>query len=125
LGCPYDAAMALLDSSQEAPLREALRIFTDLGAAAAARMVRRRLRVLGVRSVPVGPRADTRAHPLGLTRRELDVLELIRAGDTNAGIAAKLVVSTKTVDHHVSAILAKLGAANRAAAAARAVQLGL
>ena len=49
----------------------------------------------------------------------------ICAGQTNAAIAAKLFISAKTVDHHVSAVLAKLGAPNRNAAAAQAAKLGL
>ncbi len=125
LGCQYDAAMALLDASQEGPLREALRIFTDLGASAAGRIARQKMRLLGVRSIPVGPRTATRAHPLGLTRREREVLDLICAGQTNAEIAARLFISAKTVDHHVSAVLAKLGAPTRGAAASHAVRLGL
>ena len=48
------------------------------------------------------------------------MLELICAGHSNAEIAAKLVLSTRTVDHHVSAVLAKLGAPTRGVAAARA-----
>jgi DNA-binding CsgD family transcriptional regulator len=47
------------------------------------------------------------------------------AWQTNAAIAAKLFISAKTVDHHVSAVLAKLGAPNRNAAAAQAAKLGL
>jgi len=66
-----------------------------------------------------------RRHPLGLTRREREILAEICAGQTNAAIAAKLFISAKTVDHHVSAVLAKLGAPNRNAAAAQAARLGL
>ena len=83
------------------------------------------MRQLGIRSIPAGPRTATRAHPLGLTRREREVLELICAGHSNAEIAATLVLSTRTVDHHVSAVLAKLGAPSRSAAAAHAARLGL
>ncbi|MER7274768.1 LuxR C-terminal-related transcriptional regulator [Dactylosporangium sp. NPDC000244] len=79
----------------------------------------------GVRSVPAGPRAATRAHPAGLTRREREVLDLICAGHTNAEIAGRLFISVKTVDHHVSAVLGKLGVATRSGAAAEAVRLGL
>ena len=125
LGCPYDAALALHDTSQEAALREALKIFTGLCALAAAQITRRKMRQLGIRSIPVGPRTATRAHPLGLTRREREVLDLIRAGHTNAEIAAKLFISAKTVDHHVSAVLAKLDAPTREVAASHAARLGL
>ncbi|MFF5211002.1 ATP-binding protein [Streptosporangium sp. NPDC000396] len=125
LGCHYDAALALSGASGEPELREALRILTDLGALPAARIVRRRLRGLGVRSLPAGPRAATREHPSGLTRREREVLALLCTQHTNAEIAAKLFVSVKTAGHHVSAILAKLGAPSRAAAADQAVRLGL
>ena len=83
------------------------------------------MRRLSIRSIPAGPRTATRGHPLGLTRREREVLELICAQHTNAEIAAKLFISVKTVGHHVSAVLAKLDAPNRGVAAARATQLGL
>ena len=124
LGCPYDAALALLGAPQEAPLREAFAIFQNLGAAAAARVTRQRMRSLGIRSIPAGARTATRAHPRGLTRREREVLDLICDGNTNAQIGAKLFISAKTVDHH-SAILTKLGAPTRRAAAAEARRLGL
>ena len=68
LGCRYDAALALYDAAQEAALRGALTIFTDLGASAAARITRQKMRLLGIRSIPAGPRTATRSHPLGLTR---------------------------------------------------------
>ena len=125
LGCPYEAALVRLDAAEEGALREALSTFTELGAAAAARITRQRLRALGARSIPAGPRSATRGDPLGLTRREREVLAEICAGQTNAAIAAKLFISAKTVDHHVSAVLAKLGAPNRNAAAAQAAKLGL
>ncbi len=126
LGCPYDAALALLGvpgelgAPDELALRRALDICGTLGAVATARIIRQRMRILGIRSVPAGQRAATRENPLGLTRREQEVLELLCEGRTNAGIAAKLVISPKTVEHHVSSILAKLGITNRAEAAAAA-----
>jgi DNA-binding CsgD family transcriptional regulator len=125
LGCPFEAGMALLGSADEAPLRKALWTFTDLGASATARVTRQKMRRLAIRSIPAGPRAATREHPLGLTRREREVLDLICARHTNAEIAGKLFISVKTVDHHVSAVLAKLDAPTRRAAASRAAKLGL
>jgi DNA-binding CsgD family transcriptional regulator len=125
LGCPYDAALALLDAPDEAALRTALDLLTGLGAEAAAQIARQRLRSLGVRSIPAGPRAATRADPLRLTQREREVLGLICAGLSNAEIAAQLFISVKTAGHHVSAILAKLDAPTRHAAAVRAAELGL
>jgi len=125
LGCPYEAALALLGSADEASLRKALWTFIDLGAAATVRLTRQKMRRLAIRSIPVGPRTATRKHPLGLTRREREVLELICARHTNAEIAQKLFISVKTVDHHVSAVLAKLDAPTRRAAATRAATLGL
>jgi DNA-binding CsgD family transcriptional regulator/tetratricopeptide (TPR) repeat protein len=125
LGCRYEAALALLGSGPEAALRDALGIFTDLGAMAAAGVTRQVMRERGVRSIPAGPHAATRAHPLGLTRREHEVLDLIVDGHTNAEIAGQLFISAKTVDHHVSAVLAKLGAPSRGVAASKAIQLGL
>jgi len=124
-GCPYDAGLALFDSGTEAGMREAVRRFESLGANAAISATRREMRQLGVRFVPTGTRAATRAHPLGLTPREHSVLELVCAGHTNGEIAARLFISAKTVDHHVSAVLAKLGVANRSQAAAEAARLGV
>jgi len=125
LGCPYEAGLALLGSTDEATLRKALWAFIGLGASATVRLTRHKMRRLAIRSIPAGPRTATREHPLGLTRREHEVLDLICARYTNAEIAGKLFISVKTVNHHVSAVLAKLGAPTRRAAATRAVNLGL
>ena len=113
LGCPYDAALALLDAPDELALRRALDICNLLGAVATARIIRQKMRSLGIRFVPAGQRAATRENPLGLTQREQEVLELLCEGRTNASIATKLVISPKTVDHHVSSVLAKLGVSKR------------
>jgi DNA-binding CsgD family transcriptional regulator len=56
----------------------------------------------------------------GLTQRELQVLRLVAAGETNKAIATELVLSERTVDRHVSNIFAKLGVSSRAAATAYA-----
>jgi DNA-binding CsgD family transcriptional regulator/tetratricopeptide (TPR) repeat protein len=125
LGCPGEAAWALLDAGDEAPLRQALALFDGLGAAAAERVTRRRMRDIDLRSIPQGARTATREHPLGLTRRESEILNLICAGSTNAEMATRLFISQKTVDHHVSAVLRKLGVGSRSAAATKAQGLGL
>jgi DNA-binding CsgD family transcriptional regulator len=125
LGSPYEAALALLASREEEALREALAILAGLGATATVRVARQTMRTLGLRSIPAGPRTATRAHPLGLTRREDEVLDLIVEGRTNAEIAGQLFISAKTVDHHVSAVLAKLGVPDRNAAATHAARLGV
>jgi DNA-binding CsgD family transcriptional regulator len=116
LGCPYEQARALADGDPAAQI-EALEIFTRLGAAPAAGMLRQRLRGAGIRHLPRGPRATTRSNPFGLTVRELEILHCLTLGLTNGGIGAKLHVSPKTVDHHVSSVLSKLGAASRGEAA--------
>jgi DNA-binding CsgD family transcriptional regulator len=125
LTCPYDAALAAFDAQTEDGLRDALRRFEALGAVAAADATRRALRTLGVRSIPTGVRASTRAHPLGLTRREREVLGLVCERRTNGEIAQRLFIAERTVDHHVSSVLAKLGVGSRADAAAKAADLGL
>jgi DNA-binding NarL/FixJ family response regulator len=97
----------------------------QLGAARAAALVARRLRERGVRGLQVGPRSSTRDNPAGLTGRELEVLALVSEGLRNREIAARLFLSEKTVDHHVSAILRKLGVETRGQAAAEATRLGV
>lgn len=96
-----------------------------MGARPAAEALRRAMRARGVRDIPRGPRTTTRSNPAGLTARELEVLRLLAEGLPNAGIAARLFVSPKTVDHHISAVLAKLSVRSRAEAVAAAHRLGI
>ena len=123
-GCIYEAARALAESQDEDGLRESLATFEALGAQPAAQAVRQSLRALGA-SVPRGPRASTQENPASLTARELEVLRLLAEGLRNAEIAERLVVSRRTVDHHVSAILRKLDARTRGEATAAAARLGI
>jgi DNA-binding NarL/FixJ family response regulator len=125
VGCPYESALALADSDEEEPLRQALNQLRQLEAQAAASIVARRLRELGVRAVARGPRPSTRANAAALTAREIDVLRLLADGLRNAAIGERLFVSPRTVEHHVSAILGKLGVQSRGEAVAEAGRLGL
>ena len=116
-GCPFEAALALADGGDEQALRSAFQELEQLGMRAAAARVAASLRARGVRTVPRGRRASTRSHPAGLTAREAEVLALLAEGLRNAEIGRRLFISAKTVDHHVSAILEKLGVDSRAQAA--------
>jgi DNA-binding CsgD family transcriptional regulator len=125
IGCPYEAALALADADDDATLRQALESLQSLGATPAAAIVARRLRERGASGLPRGPRTATRQNPANLTARELEVLALVAQGLRNADIAERLFLSAKTVDHHVSAILRKLGVRTRREAGVEAVRLGV
>ena len=83
------------------------------------------MRDLGIRSIPAGARPATKAHPRGLTVREQEILDLLSQGQSNEEISASLFISVRTVEHHVSAVLGKLGATTRKGAAEEALKLGL
>lgn len=124
-GCRYEQAGALAESDDPQDLLTALGMLDELGARPLATIVRRRLRALGMTRIPRGPRGEARVNPAGLTARQVDVLRLVGQGYTNAQIASQLVVSVRTVDSHVAAVLGKLGAASRHEAAACAAELGV
>jgi DNA-binding CsgD family transcriptional regulator/tetratricopeptide (TPR) repeat protein len=120
LGCPYEAALVRLEAG-EAEVWRALAAFEALGARTPAAAAGRRLRALGVTGIPRGPRPTTANHPAGLTAREAEVLDLVRAGLSNAEIGQRLYISPRTVDRHVSAVLQKLGVSSRREAARMAI----
>ncbi len=125
LGRPYDAALAWLGSCDEAGLRQALATFNELGARTAAAAARRRMKDLGISAIPRGPRPATRAAPSGLTAREQEVLALLSQGLPDREISRRLFISERTVHHHVSAVLSKIGVSSRTAAAREAARLGI
>jgi DNA-binding CsgD family transcriptional regulator len=121
LGCPYEQARTLAEGDSVAQVA-ALAIFERLGARPAAEGLRRRLQTGGVLNLPRKPRAATRENPFGLTHRQVEILTLLTQDLSNAAIAARLHISPKTVDHHVSAVLTQLDVHSREAAAALARQ---
>jgi len=124
VGWLYDRGLMLSLVDDEDSLHEAIAIARSLGADPLTHRVAERMRELGLR-VPQGPRESTRENPAGLTGRQLEVLALLVEGLTNVEIADRLVVSPRTAEHHVAAVLSKLGAATRRDAARRAAELGL
>ena len=123
-GFPYERAAALAETGRQEDMLAALEILDQLGAEPMARIVRARLRDLGAHRIPRGPAATTRQNPAGLTNRQVEVARMVGAGMTNAEIAGQLVVSVRTVDNHVAAVLQKLGATTRRDVATRARSLG-
>jgi DNA-binding CsgD family transcriptional regulator len=124
ISCPYEQALALADGDAEA-MRTALALFERLGAQPAVALVRRRFRQQGIAGIPRGPRPSTRTNQAGLTSRQREVLSLLAEGLSNAEIASTLFTSPKTVEHHASAVLAKLGVHARAQAIGTAHHLEL
>lgn len=124
-GRPYEAALAQAEVGDESSLRGALTEFRRLGALPASKLAMLQLRSLGVRGVERGPRPATRQHPAGLTAREVEVVELLSQGLQNGEIAARMVISRRTVDHHVAAIMRKLDARTRRDAVTSAAALGI
>ncbi|MCU1396173.1 MAG: transcriptional regulator, LuxR family [Ilumatobacteraceae bacterium] len=116
-GCPYERAIALSHGNLAAQL-EALDVLDALGATAVAAKLRKVIRASGQRA-PRGKGRATRAHSAGLTARQAEVLDLIVAGLSNAAIADRLFLSLRTVEHHVSAILARLDVTSREEAVRR------
>src|SRR5690606_14908193 len=124
LGCPYEMARALSEADDYGLLERSRATFLSLGAGPALANVEAKMRALGHR-VPRGPAPATAANPANLTKREAQIVKLLARGHTNKEIAGKLFRSVRTIDHHVSAILAKFEVGNRVEAAQKATSLGL
>jgi DNA-binding CsgD family transcriptional regulator/predicted nucleic acid-binding protein len=124
MGCPLWSAYALAFSPRLQDAQECLEILDSLGVPAVRHAVLRDRHAHGL-MVPRGPRPATRASPAGLTGRETEVLQLLAEGLSYAEIAERLVLSERTVGHHVSAVLRKLGEPTRSRAVARALRMGV
>ena len=121
LGCPYEQALTLFEGNDD-DKRKAISIVQKLGAIAVYEKMKLEMRTSGIKSIPQGMRRSTRCNPAFLTGRELDVLQSLKEGLQNKEIATKLFISAKTVDHHISSILAKLAVNSRAKAVNEAVR---
>jgi DNA-binding CsgD family transcriptional regulator len=122
LGCSYEAAVALSESGDVEAMRAACTTFDRLGARPARDEVAGRLRALGVR-LPAKRRAGA-SDGTALSPREHEILGLLGDGLRNAEIAELLVLSERTVEHHVASILRKLRLNNRAEAGRHARRQG-
>ncbi|MFH8250313.1 helix-turn-helix transcriptional regulator [Microbacterium sp. B2969] len=124
LGTPFDAALAGLgDPAPDAALRALARL-EQLGVDGTTARARELLSGRGI-PLPARPRRTTASNPSGLTNRQLDVARLVAQGLTNGELAERLYISPKTADHHVSAVLGKLGVSSRREIVRSAVSLGL
>jgi len=122
--CPCEVGIALSTSKNPDSVLRGIRTLDELGAVPAAAYARRRLRDLGVTSVPRGPNTATSANPAGLTERELDVLRLVASDLSNGDVASRLFLSEKTVERHLSSIFAKLNVGKRGDAVREARRRG-
>jgi len=112
LKCPYEQALALSDGNEKA-MKKAIEIFDGLGAAAASRFIKQKMRKTGIKNIPKGPRQSTKGNPSGLTERQMEILKLLAGGLSNSEIGNKLYISKRTVENHVSTIFAKLNIHSR------------
>ncbi|HEY0680494.1 MAG TPA: AAA family ATPase [Chitinophagaceae bacterium] len=110
--CPFEQALALFNGGA-ADKREAISIMHQLNAHAFYDKMKQEMRSAGIKKIPRGVRKSTQSNSALLTERELDVLKLLKEGMQNKEIAARLFISSKTVDHHISSILFKLDVNSR------------
>jgi DNA-binding CsgD family transcriptional regulator len=124
VGCPYEQALTLFEGGEEEK-RQAIAMIQALGATSVYEKLKMDMRSSGIKNIPRGIRKSTQSNPALLTARELDVLKLLQEGLQNKEIAAKLFISAKTVDHHISSILFKLDSNSRVKAVQQATKLGI
>jgi DNA-binding CsgD family transcriptional regulator/tetratricopeptide (TPR) repeat protein len=125
-GMPYHQAFCLYRSNETDSLLAALDLTEQIGAVPLTTKIKAALRERGITAARRrGAGRATSANPAGLTGREVEILRLVAEGLRNADIADRLVLSPRTVDHHVSNVLGKLGVQSRAAAGRAAHALGL
>ncbi len=124
LGCPYEQALALFEGN-ESDKKAAIIIMHKLGATTIIEKMKFQMRTSGIKSIPRGIRKTTRSNSANLTERELDVLQLLKEGMQNKEIGAKLFISHKTVNHHISSIFFKLDVNSRSKAVKEAIHLDI
>jgi ATP/maltotriose-dependent transcriptional regulator MalT len=123
-GCHYEAALAAIDGDDAQRIRAAAEWLVTHGALAVLPLASARLRELGAPGLR-GPRTSTATNPSGLTHREIEVLALMASGLSDRQIAERLVLSPRTIHHHVSAVLRKLDVTSRREAGEEARRLGI
>jgi DNA-binding CsgD family transcriptional regulator len=121
-GCYYQQALTLFEGTDDNK-RKAILIIQSFAADAVYQKMKLEMRASGIKRIPRGVIKTTQSNPALLTRRELDVLQLLKDGLHNKEIATKLFISAKTVDHHVSAIFFKLDVNSRVNAVKEALRL--
>jgi DNA-binding CsgD family transcriptional regulator/tetratricopeptide (TPR) repeat protein len=124
-GAPFEQCLAEIASDDTRRQASGIDMLDALAAVSTADRCRQDLRTRGVVNLPARPRASTRANPAGLTNRQLEVARLVAQGLTNAELAKRLYISAKTADHHVSAVLSKLGLSSRREILRRAEEIGI
>jgi DNA-binding CsgD family transcriptional regulator len=124
LASPLWEARALCASADLDDARAGLDLLAGAGLAATREAALRERHARGL-PIPRGPRPSSRSNAAGLTVREVEVLELLAEGLSNADLAKRLYLSEKTVGHHVSAVLRKLDEPTRARAVAKVRRTGI
>ena len=124
LGSPFSESLCLFQGNDD-DKRNAIIISDRLGATAVCDKMKLEMRNAGIKSIPRGIRKTTRANPSYITARELDILYSLKDGLQNKEISAKLYISVRTVDKHITSLFFKLNVNSRIKAVAEAVRQGI